>query len=284
VTATLLDGKALAEIIQRETAAEVEAHLAATGVRPCLAAVLVGSDAASEVYVRNKRRDCEKAGIDSQLHRYDDSLSESELLALVARLNADPAVHGILVQLPLPKQINTARVLEAVSPLKDVDAFHPENVGLIVQGQPRFFPCTPYGVVQLLQRNNVPTAGAHAVVLGRSDIVGKPLANMLIQRGIDATVTVCHSRTRDLPTITRQADILIAAIGQARFVTAEMIKPGAVVIDVGINRTEQGLVGDVDFGPVCEVAAKITPVPGGVGPLTRAMLLRNTLAAAKLRQ
>jgi methylenetetrahydrofolate dehydrogenase (NADP+) / methenyltetrahydrofolate cyclohydrolase len=284
VTATLLDGKALAETIQRETAAEVDAHLAATGVRPCLAAVLVGSDAASEVYVRNKRRDCEKAGIDSQLHRYDDSLSESELLALVARLNADQGVHGILVQLPLPKQINTARVLEAVSPLKDVDAFHPENVGLIVQGQPRFFPCTPFGVVQLLQRNNVSTAGAHAVVLGRSDIVGKPLANMLIQRGIDATVTVCHSRTRDLPSITRQADILIAAIGQARFVTPEMVKPGAVVIDVGINRTEQGLVGDVDFGPVSEVAAKITPVPGGVGPLTRAMLLRNTLAAAKLRQ
>jgi len=181
----------------------------------------------------------------------------------------------------LPKAINAAHILESVDPRKDVDAFHPENVGRIVQGQPRFFPCTPYGVIQLLERNRVATTGAHAVVIGRSDIVGKPLANMLIQRGVDATVTVCHSRTRNLPEITRQADILIAAIGQPRFVTAEMVKPGAVVIDVGINRTEAGLVGDVDYEPVAQVASMITPVPGGVGPLTRAMLLRNTLTAAR---
>lgn len=281
MTARQLDGKALAEQIRRETATEVAELFAATGVRPCLAAVLVGSDPASEVYVRNKRRDCEQAGIESQLHRYDDALTEADLLTLIARLNADRAVHGILVQLPLPKGINAARVLESVDPSKDVDAFHPENVGRIVQGQPRFFPCTPYGVLQLLQRNGVATAGAHAVVIGRSDIVGKPLANMLMQHGVDATVTVCHSRTRNLPEITRQADLLIAAIGRPRFVTAEMVKPGAVVIDVGINRTDAGLVGDVDFGPVSEVASMITPVPGGVGPLTRAMLLRNTLAAAR---
>jgi methylenetetrahydrofolate dehydrogenase (NADP+)/methenyltetrahydrofolate cyclohydrolase len=283
VAAILFDGKGLAEQIRREIAEEVAAWSASTGVRPCLAAVLVGSDPASEVYVRNKRRDCEQVGIDSQMHRHDDAMTETELLALVARLNADPTVHGILVQLPLPKGIDATRVLEAVDPGKDVDAFHPENVGRIVQGQPRFFPCTPYGVVQLLLRNQVATAGAHVVVIGRSDIVGKPLANMLIQRGIDATVTICHSRTKNLPAITRQADILIAAIGQPRFVTADMIKPGAVVIDVGINRTETGLVGDVDFAPACEVASMITPVPGGVGPLTRAMLLRNTLTAAKLR-
>lgn len=281
MTAIRLDGKGLAEQIRRETAAEVAEFVGATGVRPCLAAVLVGSDPASEVYVRNKRRDCEQVGIDSQLHRHGDEMTEGALLSLVRRLNDDPAVHGILVQLPLPKGINAARILETVDPAKDVDAFHPENVGRIVQGQPRFFPCTPYGVVQLLERNQVATAGAHAVVLGRSDIVGKPLANMLLQRGVDATVTVCHSRTKRLADITRQADILIAAIGQPRFVTAEMIKPGAVVIDVGINRTDEGLVGDVDFDPACAVASMITPVPGGVGPLTRAMLLRNTLAAAR---
>ncbi len=281
VAAIRLDGNELAEQIRAETAADVAAMYASTGVRPCLAAVLVGSDPASEVYVRNKRRDCERVGIDSQMHRHGDAMSEAELLALIARLNADAAVHGILVQLPLPKAINAAHILESVDPRKDVDAFHPENVGRIVQGQPRFFPCTPYGVIQLLERNRVATTGAHAVVIGRSDIVGKPLANMLIQRGVDATVTVCHSRTRNLPEITRQADILIAAIGQPRFVTADMVKPGAVVIDVGINRTEAGLVGDVDYEPVAQVASMITPVPGGVGPLTRAMLLRNTLTAAR---
>ncbi len=280
MTATRLDGKALAEQIQQEIAVEAAAFRARTGVTPCLAAALIGDDPASEVYVRNKRRDCERVGMASQRHRHDAAMTEQELLALIEMLNADATVHGILVQLPLPRQINTARILEAVDPRKDVDAFHPENVGRIVQGQPRFLPCTPYGVLELLRRNHVPLAGAHAVVIGRSDIVGKPLANMLMQRGVDATVTVCHSRTRNLPEITRQADVLIAAIGQPRFVTAEMVKPGAVVIDVGINRTESGLVGDVDFDAVCAVASMITPVPGGIGPLTRAMLLRNTLAAA----
>ncbi len=283
MTAKLLDGKALAEQIQQEIALEATAFRARTGVTPCLAAVLIGDDPASDVYVRNKRRDCERAGLTSQLHRHDGAMSEAELLALVERLNADAAVHGILVQLPLPRHINTARVLEAVDPLKDVDAFHPENVGRIVQGQPRFLPCTPYGVIELLRRNDVALAGAHAVILGRSDIVGKPLANMLVQRGLDATVTVCHSRTRYLPELTRLADVLIAAIGQPKFVTAAMVKPGAVVIDVGINRTDAGLVGDVDFSSVSEVALLITPVPGGVGPLTRAMLLKNTLTAAELQ-
>ena len=283
MTAKLLDGKALAEQIQQEIALEAAAFRARTGVTPCLAAVLVGDDAASDVYVRNKRRDCERAGLTSQLHRYDGAMTEAELLALVERLNADAAVHGILVQLPLPRHINTSRVLEAVDPLKDVDAFHPENVGRIVQGQPRFLPCTPYGVIELLRRNDVAIAGAHAVILGRSDIVGKPLANMLVQRGLDATVTVCHSRTRNLPELTRQADVLIAAIGQPKFVTAEMVKPGAVVIDVGINRTDAGLVGDVDFASVSEVASLLPPVPGGVGPLTRAMLLKHTLTAADLQ-
>ena len=281
MTAVRLDGKALAEQIQREVAAEAGAFRARTGVTPCLAAVLIGDDPASEVYVRNKRRDCERARLASQLHRYA-TVSEAELLTLVTRLNADPGVHGILVQLPLPRGIHTQRVLEAVDPRKDVDAFHPENVGRIVQGQPRFLPCTPYGVLELLKRNEVALAGAHAVVIGRSDIVGKPLANMLVQRGVDATVTVCHSRTRNLAEITRQADVLIAAIGQARFVTGVMVRPGAVVIDVGINRTEDGLVGDVDYEGVSAVASMITPVPGGVGPLTRAMLLKNTLSAAEM--
>jgi methylenetetrahydrofolate dehydrogenase (NADP+)/methenyltetrahydrofolate cyclohydrolase len=207
------------------------------------------------------------------------------LLDLIDRLNRDPKVHGILVQLPLPKQINEYQVLEAIDPMKDVDALHPENVGRIVQGRARFLPCTPQGVQQLLIRNNIQIAGANVVVLGRSEIVGKPMAIMLMQRGPggDATVTVCHSRTRDLPQICRTADILIVAIGKAKFVTAEMVKPGAAVIDVGINRTDAGLVGDVDFQAVKEVAGHITPVPGGVGPLTIAMLLRNTLQAAKLQ-
>ena len=284
MTAMLLDGKALAREIQAELAEQTQEFTSSTGVVPCLAAVLVGEDPASEVYVRNKRLACERAGIEGQLHRLPASASQSELLALVEQLNADPLVHGILVQLPLPKQIDTERVLRTVSPLKDVDAFHPENVGLLVQGQPRFLPCTPHGVQQLLVRKGIETAGRHVVIVGRSDIVGKPLANMLVQRGPggDATVTVCHSRTTDLPAITRQADILIVAIGRARFVTAEMVRPGAVVIDVGINRTESGLAGDVDFEGVSAVAGMITPVPGGVGPLTISMLLHNTLAAARL--
>ena len=286
MTAAILDGKTLAEQIRAETAREVAEFVKATGATPCLAAVLVGENPASQVYVRNKQKACEKAGITSQLHRPPVESTTDELLALIDRLNRDKAVHGILVQLPLPKQIDERRVLEAVNPAKDVDAFHPDNVGRIVQGRPRFLPCTPHGVQQLLLRSNIKIAGANVVVVGRSDIVGKPMAVMLMQRGRggDATVTVCHSRTRDLPAVTRSADILIVAIGKAKFLTADMVKPGAVVIDVGINRTEAGLVGDVDFEAVKEVAGRITPVPGGVGPLTIAMLLHNTLAAARLQQ
>ena len=283
MTATLLDGKAMSAQIQSEIAEEVADFIQNNGAVPCLAAVLVGEDPASEVYVRNKRRACERASVESQLHRLSADASQDELLTLVAKLNKDRDVHGILVQLPLPPQIDTRRVLYAVAPHKDVDAFHPENVGLLVQGNPRFLPCTPHGIQQLLERSGIEIAGRHVVIVGRSDIVGKPLANMLMQRGPggNATVTVCHSRTRDLPSITRQADILVAAIGQPRFITAEMVKPGAAVIDVGINRTDDGLVGDVDFDAVREVAGQITPVPGGVGPLTIAMLLYNTLSAAR---
>lgn len=279
--AAILDGKSLAKQIRQELADEVAGFTKSSDVTPTLAAVLVGSDPASEVYVRNKRRDCKEVGMDSQLHELGEETSQAELLQLVDQLNRDDSVHGILVQLPLPKQIDTEAVLEAISPLKDVDAFHPESVGRLMQNRPIFLPCTPHGVVELLKRNEIPIAGKHVVVVGRSEIVGKPLSVMLVQKGADATVTVCHSRTADLAAMTRQADILVVAIGRANFVTADMVRPGAVVVDVGINRTDAGLVGDVDYGPVSEVASHITPVPGGVGPLTRVMLLHNTLTAAR---
>jgi methylenetetrahydrofolate dehydrogenase (NADP+)/methenyltetrahydrofolate cyclohydrolase len=281
--AKILDGKKLAQEIRAELAEETIEFIQNNGVVPCLAAVLVGDDPASEVYVRNKRNACEAVGIDSQLHRLPATTSSDELLRLVAKLNKDHAVHGILVQLPLPPQIDSNRVLLAINPAKDVDAFHPENVGRLVQGRPRFLPCTPQGVQQLLLRSGIQIAGRHVVVLGRSDIVGRPLSIMLSQRGPggDATVTLCHSRTPDLASVTKTADTLIAAIGKAKFVTADMVKPGAVVVDVGINRTDSGLVGDVDFDAVREVAGAITPVPGGIGPLTIAMLLKNTLSAAQ---
>jgi methylenetetrahydrofolate dehydrogenase (NADP+) / methenyltetrahydrofolate cyclohydrolase len=279
--AQLIDGKKIAAEIRAELTVQVADFSAQSGVVPCLAAVLVGDDPASAVYVRNKEKACADVGMKSQLFRLLASTTEAELLTLIARLNVDPVVHGILVQLPVPKQIDPDRVLQAVSPAKDVDAFHPENVGLLVQGRPRFLPCTPHGVLKLLERSGVATAGAHVVVVGRSNIVGKPLAIMLGQKGCDATVTLCHSRTIDLPAITRQADILVAAIGQPRFITAEMVKPGATVIDVGTNRTDAGLVGDADFAAVSAVAGLITPVPGGVGPMTITMLLANTLASAK---
>jgi len=289
VAARVLDGKAIADQIQSELAEEMASFIQDSGFVPCLAAVLVGEDAASQVYVRNKQRACQRVGIDSKLHQLPDDTSEQELLELIARLNKDHTIHGILVQLPLPDGISTVRVLDAVHPLKDVDAFHPENVGRISQGRPRFLPCTPHGIQQLLSRSDIPVAGKHAVVVGRSDIVGKPLAMLLAQRdstrgpeAANATVTICHSRTAELPTVTRSADILVAAIGRAGFITAEMVKPGAVVIDVGINRSEEGLVGDVDFAAVSEVAGAITPVPGGVGPLTVTMLMYNTLEAARL--
>jgi methylenetetrahydrofolate dehydrogenase (NADP+) / methenyltetrahydrofolate cyclohydrolase len=283
MTARILDGKSLAKKLQAELADEVADFLQNNGFSPCLAAILVGDDPASEVYVRNKRLACERTGIESQLHRLPAATSEEELLTLVARLNKDDEVHGILVQLPLPPAMNATRVLDAIHPRKDVDAFHPDNVGRLVQGRPRFLPCTPHGVQQLLLRSDIPIAGQHVVVVGRSDIVGKPLANMLLQRGVggDATVTICHSRTPDLGAVTRRADILVVAIGQPRLIKADMVRPGAVVVDVGMNRTPEGLCGDVDYDAVREIAGWITPVPGGVGPLTVTMLLFNTLAAAR---
>jgi methylenetetrahydrofolate dehydrogenase (NADP+)/methenyltetrahydrofolate cyclohydrolase len=285
MTAVILDGKALAEQIRAEIAQDAAAFIKTTGVKPCLAAVLVGENPASQTYVRNKQKACEKAGMGSVLKALKTETTTDELLTLIEQLNGDPTVHGILVQLPLPKQIDEYRVLEAIDPLKDVDALHPQNVGRIVQGRARFLPCTPQGIQQLLIRNNIKIAGANVVVLGRSEIVGKPMAIMLMQRSptADATVTVCHSRTKNLPEICRTADILIVAIGKAKFLSADMVKPGATIIDVGINRTDAGLVGDVDFDSVKEVAAYITPVPGGIGPLTIAMLLKNTLLAAKLQ-
>ena len=290
MSARLLDGKAIAGQIRNELAEEVAEFIENNGSVPTLAAVLVGEDPASEVYVRNKRKDCERVGMESQLHRFPSDTDQEQLLDLIAQLNKSNDVHGILVQLPLPKQIDETRILDAISPWKDVDAFHAENVGRIMQGRPRFLPCTPHGVQQLLHRSEISVSGKHVVVVGRSDIVGKPLAIMLVQRtshlgpeSANATVTVCHSRTDDLANITRQADVLVAAVGQARLITADMVKPGATVVDVGINRTDEGLVGDVDFDSVREVAGHLTPVPGGVGPLTRAMLLRNTLTAAHLQ-
>lgn len=285
MSAQIIDGSAIALQLRTELAGEVVMFREQTGVTPHLAAVLVGENPASAVYVRGKQKACEAAGFGSTLHKLPADATQEQLLTLIGELNRDPNVHGILVQLPLPKQINEKVVLDAVTPLKDVDAFHPENVGLIAQGRPRFLPCTPHGVQHLLVVSNVSTGGAHAVIIGRSEIVGKPLAMMLVQKGsgADATVTVCHSRTRHLPEITRQADILIAAIGAPRFVTADMVRPGAVVIDVGINRVDEKLVGDVDFDAVKEIASAITPVPKGVGPMTIAMLLKNTLTAARLQ-
>ncbi len=283
--AQIIDGKAVAARLTTEIAAESAMFQQESGIVPHLAAVLVGDDPASAVYVRNKQRACERASIKSTLHRLPVETTEAELLRLVEQLNADSSVHGILVQLPLPKHIREQVILDAVTPNKDVDCFHPQNVGLLVQGRPRFLPCTPAGCQRLLAEYHIETAGKHAVVLGRSEIVGKPMAILLVQRGAvaDATVTICHSRTHDLAAITRQADILIAAIGKPRFVTADMVKPGAVVIDVGINREGDKLVGDVDFEPVSQVASAITPVPGGVGPMTIATLLQNTLRAAKIK-
>lgn len=289
MAAQILNGKSLAAEILTETTAKIAEFVQAKGIQPRLVAVLVGEDPASEVYVRNKRKTCEKLGMAGELIRLPATTSEAELLAVVDELNRRSDVHGILVQLPLPRQINEQRVLDAVHPLKDVDCFHPENVGLLSQGRPRFLPCTPHGVLQILHRSGIPVAGKHAVVVGRSEIVGKPVATLLAAKsshlGADAanaTVTLAHSRTRDLPAVTRLGDILIAAIGKANFITANMVKPGAVVIDVGINRAEGGIVGDVDYAAVSEVASAITPVPGGVGPLTIAMLMENTLTAAQL--
>jgi methylenetetrahydrofolate dehydrogenase (NADP+)/methenyltetrahydrofolate cyclohydrolase len=282
MTATIIDGKAIAADLRARVRDEATEWTRQTGVTPHLAAVLVGDDPASQVYVRNKERACEAAGLRSTLHRLPASTSQSELLGLIDQLNADPAVHGILVQLPLPLHLNTQAILDSVAPLKDVDAFHPENTGLMLQGRPRFLPCTPAGIMEMLKAAKVETAGRQAVVIGRSDIVGKPMAALLIQKGADATVTICHSRTRDLAAVVRQADLVVAAIGIPEFIKGSMIGPGAVVIDVGINRVGDRLVGDVEFAAAGEVASAITPVPGGVGPMTIAMLLANTLTAARL--
>lgn len=290
MAATIIDGKQISKDIQSEIKKNVGQFIADGNRAPKLVAVLVGQDPASEVYVRNKERACKRAGIDSELIRMGADSTTEQLLELVDRLNKDDSVSGILVQLPLPPAIDAIKVLDAIRPSKDVDAFHPENVGLLSQGRPRFLPCTPFGIVHMLQRSGITTTGKSVCIIGRSDIVGKPMALMLAQKDsplgpdmANATVTLCHSRTKNLAQICAQADIVIAAIGKPEFVTADMIKPGAVVIDVGINRTDDGLVGDVDFSSASTVASQITPVPGGVGPLTVTILLENTLKAAQIK-
>ncbi len=281
MTARLIDGAALAQRLRiqfRERALALAAH----GRPPGLAVVIVGDNPASKVYVRNKVRACEEAGFHSQMIALPADTSESSLLARLAALNADASLHGILVQLPLPAHIDSHRVIEAIAPAKDVDGFHVASAGALMTGLPGFAPCTPAGVMEMLKSEGIDPAGRHAVVIGRSNIVGKPMALLLLQAG--ATVTICHSKTRDLAAITRQADILVAAVGRMNLVTAGMVKPGACVIDVGMNRDAAGkLCGDVDFAGVREVAGWLTPVPGGVGPMTIAMLLANTLKAAETR-
>ncbi|HEY5298198.1 MAG TPA: bifunctional 5,10-methylenetetrahydrofolate dehydrogenase/5,10-methenyltetrahydrofolate cyclohydrolase [Verrucomicrobiae bacterium] len=279
----LIDGRAIAAQIQRELGARVAA-LKKRGVHPGLAFVRVGEDAASKVYVGRKEKACAELGIFSETHVLPEAANENELLALIEKLNADPRLHGILVQVPLPKQIRESKIYSTVLPQKDVDGFHPVNVGKLMLGdETGFRPCTPAGIVELLARSNVKTDGAEVVILGRGNIVGKPMAAMLCQKGknANATVTICHSATRDIKEHCRRADILIAAMGVAEFVKAEMVKPGAVVIDVGVNRVNGKLLGDVDFAAVQKIAGKITPNPGGVGPMTIAMLMQNTVRAAE---
>ena len=279
MTAQLIDGNALSRQLRTEVA-ERAAALKARGVVPGLAVVLVGDNPASQVYVRNKVKACEDSGLHSVLEKYDASMTEADLLARVDALNNEPAIHGILVQLPLPAHIDAQKVIEAISPAKDVDGFHIASAGALMTGMPGFWPCTPYGCMKMLEHIGYDLRGKHAVVIGRSNIVGKPMALMLL--GKNATVTVCHSATRDLKAQTLQADVIVAAVGKRNVLTADMVKPGAVVIDVGMNRNDEGkLCGDVDFDGVKEVAGFITPVPGGVGPMTITMLLVNTLEAAE---
>jgi methylenetetrahydrofolate dehydrogenase (NADP+)/methenyltetrahydrofolate cyclohydrolase len=299
MTARLIDGKAVA----RETEDEVARRIAEIGFQPGLVAVRVGNDPASEIYVRNKAKKARELGLDGTELIFPDSMTQADLLAEITRLNADEAVDGILVQLPLPRHIDARAVIDAIAPAKDVDGFHPINVGLLHMGRPTLAPCTPSGVIRLIDSTGETIEGRHAVVIGRSDIVGKPMGALLLQR--NATVTICHSRTRDLASITRQADILVAAIGRPIFVTADMVKPGAIVLDVGMNRVDASfapaiahdaeksrllakngtaLLGDVDFARVNDVASWITPVPGGVGPMTIAMLMKNTVDAAARRR
>ena len=279
MTAKIIDGNLLSKQLRAQVA-ERAAALSAKNRQPGLAVVLVGDNPASQVYVRNKIKACEDNGIHSVFEKYEASLSEGELLARIDALNKDPKIHGILVQLPLPAHIDAHKVIEAIAAEKDVDGFHVSNAGLLMTGQPLFRPCTPYGVMKMLESIDYPVRGAHAVVVGASNIVGKPQAMLLLQAG--ATVTICNSKTRDLGHHTRDADILVVATGKRNIVTADMVKPGAVVIDVGMNRDDAGkLCGDVDFGPSSEVAGWITPVPGGVGPMTITMLLVNTIEAAE---
>lgn len=288
MSAQILDGKALSAEVREEVRMAVREWTDSGHHPPFLSVVLVGNDPASASYVRGKEKDAAEVGIESDTLRFGSDITEEELLKVVHDLNADDSVDGVLVQLPLPGAIDERKVIGTIDPRKDVDGFHPENLGQIVIGAPRFVPATPFGIVEMLERVGIETSGKDTVIVGRSNIVGKPLANLLMQRGTDATVTVCHSRTHDLAAHTRRADLLVAAVGQPAFITAEMVKEGAVVVDVGINRVEDAsrdrgyrLVGDVDFEAVREKASWITPVPGGVGLMTRAMLLKNTLRAAR---
>ncbi|MCL2727630.1 MAG: bifunctional 5,10-methylene-tetrahydrofolate dehydrogenase/5,10-methylene-tetrahydrofolate cyclohydrolase [Bacteroidales bacterium] len=285
----ILDGKTTAESIKQEIAAQVQSLIAAGRRPPHLAAILVGNDGASETYVGHKERDCHQVGITSTIFRFDASVTEQELLQTVTQINANPSIDGLIIQLPLPKHIDDQLIIEAINPAKDVDGFHPVNVGKIMLGLPAFIPATPDGVIELLKRYNIQTKGKHCVVLGRSNIVGRPMANLLLHKGPqgDCTVTVCHSYTPNIKEICLEADIIIAALGVPRFLKADMVKEGAVVIDVGITRlpadTKSGfcLVGDVDFEHVAPKCSYITPVPGGVGPMTRVLLLKNTLRVAQ---
>jgi methylenetetrahydrofolate dehydrogenase (NADP+)/methenyltetrahydrofolate cyclohydrolase len=279
MTAQLIDGNALSRQLRADVTARVTA-LKARGVTPGLAVILVGENAASQVYVRNKVKACEDTGMHSVLERWPATMTEAELLARVDALNADTTIHGILVQLPLPAHIDAQKVIEAISPAKDVDGFHIASAGALMTGMPGFWPCTPYGCMKMLESIGYELKGKHAVVIGRSNIVGKPMALMLLQQ--NATVTICHSGTPDLKAMTLQADVIVAAVGKRNVLTADMVKPGAVVIDVGMNRNDEGkLCGDVDFDGVKEVASYITPVPGGVGPMTITMLMVNTLESAE---
>jgi methylenetetrahydrofolate dehydrogenase (NADP+)/methenyltetrahydrofolate cyclohydrolase len=294
MTARILDGAAIAREIRAEVAREVQQLVAHGHQQPGLAVVIVGEDPASQIYVKSKGLACQEVGMLSETVRLPAETSEAELLSVVDRLNGDPRIHGFITQLPLPKHIDSDQILNRISPAKDVDGFHPSNVGKVLVGDPRAFrPATPYGVQQMLVRSGIETKGAHAVIVGRSNIVGKPMASLLMQDtpGGNATVTICHSRSRDLPALTRLADILVVAIGRPGFITSDMVKPGAVVVDVGINRVSDPshpkgyrIEGDVDYAPVAEIASAITPVPGGVGKMTIAMLLMNTLQAAKTRR
>ena len=279
MTARLIDGNALAKQIRSEVAGRTAA-LKARGIQPALSIILIGEDPASQVYTKHKVNDSTETGLNATLERYPETMPESELLERIEALNRDPAVHGILVQLPLPRHMDSSKVIEAIAPEKDVDGFHVASAGALMVGRPGFWPCTPYGCMKMLESIGCELKGKHAVVIGRSNIVGKPMAMMLL--GKNANVTICHSATRDLKAMTLQADVLVAAVGKRNVLTADMVKPGAVVIDVGMNRNDEGkLCGDVDFAGVKQVAGWITPVPGGVGPMTRAMLLVNTLEAAE---